>query len=443
MIQDSLSANPFLPYLSAQAVEWARAEGEDKNIEPWRSLEGTMVFGDVSGFTKMSERLARHGKVGAEEVADGINACFEELLSVAYRSGGNLLKFGGDALLLMFTGPDHPTRAAQAALGMRARLRTVGRLHTTAGEVVLRISIGVHSGTFDLFLVGESHRELMIAGPAATATVDAEGMASAGEIVMSAQTTSLLPARARGTARGSGHLLRSIPGPTSRVTPANPNPGRADLARFVPTAIRRHLIEGGNEHEHRVATVAFLHFDGTDEVVDMLGAPEVAKRLETVVDAVQRAADRHEVTFLGTDVDRDGGKIILTTGVPRHIGDDEQRMLLALRQVVDEHLPLDLRIGVHTGPVFAGDIGTPFRRTFTIMGDTVNLAARVMSRAEPGQILATRETLEASQVRFSSVELPPFNVKGKRLAVQAFAVNSVERSHRARQYRLPLTARTA
>ena len=128
-----------------------------------------MVFGDVSGFTKMSERLARHGKVGAEEIADAINTCFEELLGVANRAGGSLLKFGGDALLLLFDGDDHAVRAAQAAIGMRARLRDVGRLSTSAGKVVLRISIGVHTGSFNVFLVGGTHRELVVSGPAVTA----------------------------------------------------------------------------------------------------------------------------------------------------------------------------------------------------------------------------------------------------------------------------------
>ena len=42
-----------------------------------------------------------------------------------------------------------------------------------------------------------------------------------------------------------------------------------------------------------------------------------------------------------------------------------------------------IRIGVNKGPVFVGDIGPRFRRTFTVMGDAVNLAARVMAKAEP------------------------------------------------------------
>src|SRR5579863_6119899 len=148
----------LLPYVPRPALEWSRrvAGGESP---PWQVLEGTMVFGDVSGFTKMSERLARHGKVGAEEVTDAINACFTELLAVAYELGGSLLKFGGDALLLFFDGDDHARRAARAATGMRARLRTAGRITTTAGQVTLRISIGMHTGSFHTFLVGGSHRE--------------------------------------------------------------------------------------------------------------------------------------------------------------------------------------------------------------------------------------------------------------------------------------------
>ena len=101
-----------------------------------------MVFVDISGFTKMSERLARHGKVGAEEVTEVLGAVFAKLLAVAYGEDGSLLKFGGDALLLWFSGDGHAVRAATAAHGMRATLRSVGRLDTTAGKVVLRMSVG-------------------------------------------------------------------------------------------------------------------------------------------------------------------------------------------------------------------------------------------------------------------------------------------------------------
>jgi class 3 adenylate cyclase len=119
-----------------------------------RTIDGSMVFVDVSGFTTMSERLARHGKVGAEEVTELIDGTFTSLLREAYAFGGSLLKFGGDALLLFFSGDDHPSRAVAAAHGMRAELRRIGTFQTTAGKVTLRMSAGAHTGTFHFFLVG-------------------------------------------------------------------------------------------------------------------------------------------------------------------------------------------------------------------------------------------------------------------------------------------------
>src|SRR6266536_4933233 len=62
--------------------------------------EGTAVFVDISGFTQLSEQLARKGREGAEQITDVIGNSFEAILAVAYQNGGGLLKFGGDALLL-------------------------------------------------------------------------------------------------------------------------------------------------------------------------------------------------------------------------------------------------------------------------------------------------------------------------------------------------------
>ena len=91
-----------------------------------------MVFADVSGFTRLSERLARKGKEGAEQLVDVINACFTALLADAYGRGGSLLKFGGDAMLLLFYDESHAVRACGAAAAMRRTLREVG--HIRAGE---------------------------------------------------------------------------------------------------------------------------------------------------------------------------------------------------------------------------------------------------------------------------------------------------------------------
>src|SRR5436309_2430638 len=169
MSMDAGASNVELirPYLPRVVLHWIGEESETC----WRELEGSIAFVDISGFTKLSERLAKRGNVGAEELTDAIGTCFTRLLAIAYGNGGGLIKFGGDALLLFFSGTRHAEKAARAAVGMRRELRDIGKMDCNGVPVRLRMSVGVHSGTFNFFLVGESHRELMITGPAASETV--------------------------------------------------------------------------------------------------------------------------------------------------------------------------------------------------------------------------------------------------------------------------------
>ena len=88
------------------------------------------------------------------------------MIELAYERGAVQLKFGGDALLLLFTGADHPQQACAAAVEMRAALREASRWTTSVGRLKLRMSVGIHSGLIHLFRVGTSHQELLISGPA-------------------------------------------------------------------------------------------------------------------------------------------------------------------------------------------------------------------------------------------------------------------------------------
>src|SRR4029077_15252108 len=122
---------------------------------------------------------------------------------------GSLLKFGGDALLLLFTGAGHQLRATRSAVHMRQALRSLGRIETSAGSVGLRASIGVHSGPVLLCLVGDSHREFVLTGPTASGVVDMEGAASAGDTLVSPATHAHVAAVSPTTEREPGFLLRS------------------------------------------------------------------------------------------------------------------------------------------------------------------------------------------------------------------------------------------
>ena len=186
--------------------------------------------------------------------------------------------------------------------------------------------------------------------------------------------------------------------------------------------MRTVLTSVGVHSEHRRATVAFVQFSRLDALVVESGADVAATVLDGLVRRLQEAIDGRNVCFLSTDIAADGGKIILTTGVPDSDGEDEERMLLALRTFLSSDPGLPVRVGVNSGHVFAGEIGTVHRRAYTVMGDVVNLAARLMARAQRGEVLATKAVLNASRTLFETEETPPFLVKGKKRPLTAHRV---------------------
>ena len=190
-------------FVARHAIAWD--EDTDKQ---WQTVSGTLCFVDISGFTNLSERLAARGRVGAEELTEVLNRVFGSMLDLARQRDGALLKYGGDALLLLFSSEDHPAQGVSAAVEMRAALRSAVEIPTSVGHVALKMSIGIHSGEIYLFRAAGTHDELIIAGPAASTVTEMEGTAAAGEIVVSSSTKALLPTDSATVAKGEGWLLR-------------------------------------------------------------------------------------------------------------------------------------------------------------------------------------------------------------------------------------------
>ena len=297
----------------------------------------------------------------------------------------------------------------------------LGNVSTSAGRIRLGVSIGVHRGRFDLYLVGDGHRELVITGPPATQTTAMEGAANSGEVLVSEATAAELEARVLAGEREGGRLLRAAPSAEPEEAPEGGHPGHRPLRPAIdgrpPSPPRR-----GEPAEHRHASISFVQFRGVDALHASAGSRAVAEALEPIVSRAQEAADRHGVAFHYIDIAGDGGKILLTGGLPVVRGDDEDRLLRATLEVV--HAPagaLGVRAGLNAGRFFVHDAGTAYRRIYSFSGDAINLAARVMGRAEDGQVVATDSFL-ARVHGFATESLPPFNVKGKTEPVLASVV---------------------
>jgi adenylate cyclase len=92
------------------------------------------------------------------------------------------------------------------------------------------------------------------------------------------------------------------------------------------------------------------------------------------------------------------------------------------RRMEKDQAPLAVGIGIHTGPLVAGYIGSSKALSYTVIGDVANTSARLCSVALAGQIVISEDTHSALAGRFELEELQPAKVKGKEKPLRIFNV---------------------
>jgi class 3 adenylate cyclase/tetratricopeptide (TPR) repeat protein len=389
----------------------------------WRT-DGSLVFLDISGFTHLSDQLARRGREGAEDLVSTLVRTFTLVLA-ASDDGGDVLKFGGDALLISYTGADHERRACHAAHMMQRVMRVIGNVQLTGARARLRTSIGIHSGTVDYLLPGAEQQDLVVTGAAVTQVLAMESAADAGEILVSEVTAQSLPASYLGERKGGGVLLRRMaPMPSTGSQILFRSRDDSQIWRHMPAIFRSRpdLLHSGSDH--RRAAMAFVHVSGIDEMVAR-DPEETLARMDQLALVVEEAAAETGVSVLDADIGTDGYKYFLAAGAPASLEDPEGRMLRALLRITRADAGLSVRAGCAAGRVFAGIVGAPFRCTYAAMGDTTNLAARLCGRARPGEVLAHAPLVTTSLTAFEHGDTQEVQLKGKPDPVPVVPVTEV------------------
>ncbi|HJW76161.1 MAG TPA: adenylate/guanylate cyclase domain-containing protein, partial [Thermoleophilia bacterium] len=424
----------------------------------WEKVDGTLVMADLSGFTALSERLARLGDEGAERLTGVINSFFEKMLKTTSRFGGDTLTFGGDAILLLFDGPAHATRAVAASLAMLKEVDRSAAVDAGGGRVRIGMSVGAHSGPFLLAATGlaKERAHLFVVGRGAEATALAEAQAQQGQLAVTLATRRLLPEDSTVAAIGDhwrvdGLASSDVP----RVTLARPplaDRQLRELAPFLPpyartsglarkerragslvTTAREEPGQGGRHApEHRRAVIVFVNILGLTEVLERAGADTAVEQLQTYSAMLTRLAALHKGFVVSSDIATQGCKLIIAFGAPvahEYAPANAARFVLGLKEGLRESgLDVEHRIGLNGGHVFAGEVGPSFRRQYTVMGDAVNLAARLMSAAKPGEALISRKLLDYVTPDLCARELPPIKVKGKERPVAVCALEGDRRT---------------
>jgi len=414
----------LLPYIPRPLLQHIHAHPHIPTAPHTAAFPAAVLFADVSGFTPLTERLSRQGSRGAEELTALMNGYFERMITLLTIVQGDVIKFGGDALFVLFTTREEPLdvavrRAQYAANALQEAMAEFHTLTSSAGPVALSMKIAIGAGEVLSFNIGgiADRWEYVIAGDPLQQVAEAEKQAKPGDIVLSPAAQA---------------LLDRPPAPRPRPLPAQTDVLVPDLMQIAPVlrCYTPRTVQAALQAEShtwlgalRPMSVIFLKVAGLD-----YAAPAVPARLQTLLRAVQTTVYRYEGIIARVAVDDKGTTLLILFGAPPFAHEDDAPRAVCCALELQEQtgagslrrLGLKFAIGITTGRVFAGPVGSPTRREYTVMGDTVNLAARLMSKAAGDGILCDTATYQQSRSQVLFETLEPVELKGKSTPVPIF-----------------------
>ncbi len=189
----------ILKYIPFMVIKQALAVGDRaRNLPELQSLETVVMFSDISGFTSISEACAKLGSRGAEELVFCINRYMEGLIKCIAKYGGDIIKFVGDAMIVVWPrGEDESLqttirKAVQSALEIQAELNNKRIMQNVSK---LSVKVGIGAGKCGLLHVGGVFKraEFFVVGDALSQALECEHLSThGGQVIVSGECWDLV-----------------------------------------------------------------------------------------------------------------------------------------------------------------------------------------------------------------------------------------------------------
>ncbi len=448
-MQMSPVADPRVPYVPAMVLKAIARRGGRLRTPEARRNKGAVLFADISGFTSLAERLAATG-AGPEGLTRVLNGFFGKLVTRIHEFGGDVVKFAGDAVLATWSPDELGDLMAATREAVRCASDLQSRLHGfDAGDGIhLTMRIAVGTGRFWEWHIGgqEQRWEYFVVGEATAQLANLDRLAPPGNVVVSKQAWAHLGADFRGEEllHGARRLVSAGPSlGTTRLELPPLDAAQLDATSdYLPQAVEARLAAGQQDWlgELRAITSVFINLPEFDESTPL---PIANKAIR----AIQKVVYKHGGTLDKLSVDDKGASVVVAFGVPPNAHADDP--VRAVRAAVGCARALDdlgkkyarkYAIGVATGRAYCGVVGSHERREYTIIGNVVNRAARLM-QASLGEVLcdATTARNAAKGIRFET--LAPVVAKGLSEPLQVFRPDNDSLEPRRYGHHLPIIGR--
>lgn len=346
---------------------------------------------DVSGFTNITEQASARGHYGVELVTNVLNRYFAGINALIKPYQGEIAKFGGDACLILF-----PCQSCDALPDLELIISRI-KERTAALDKVFRRQYGfsfhVHgafgAGMVDVFVVGDGKRHLDY-------YVDSDAIRRVYATADKAGSTEILAA-------GLDPFV-----PPSSTSALTPNPcSAANALKFLPADVQTKLDSESNPAELRAAAILFIKLSSVDNgEIALAEYDDCYRRLQAVVSG-------HKGVINKIDRNEKGCLILALFGAPYVYGNDARRAFTAAyRLSVMRCTGVQMQIGITYSTIFCGNLGSSARWEYGIIGNAVNIAARLMSFARPGEVCLSEEIIPRLEGLFETAWIAKTKVKG-------------------------------
>ncbi len=378
------------------------------------------MFIDLSGFTPLTEKLMGKGSHGVEKLSNILNEIFAPLVNMVYAKGGFIPYFAGDAFTAIFPARSTaitPAEFVQTAQQVRHFFSSRDFLFD---EFTIGLKIGLSWGRVEWGIVGEQHKSYYFRGAPIDHSAECQTRANNQDIVLDDSLYQLL------RQSSAVQLERIDPGfyrinevvalDNWRIRPVKlPKPDTTQLGEFLPQAVVNYTGEG----EFRSVISIFISFSGLT----------THEELNSFAKLVLEKINTFSGYFKEIDFGDKGGVITCFFGAPVSFENTTDRALECLYSIREELAHSDIcdklqfRAGMTMGTAYTGMVGGTERCQYAAVGNRVNLAARLMTFADWGEILVNGEMQKSHRftfepkgdIRYKGIEgtVPTFKLNGR------------------------------
>lgn len=458
----------YVPYRVVKSIGRSKCCFFEKIIE---KLNGIVIYFDIKGFTTIVNSYITTGR-DVDELKSTLSDYYSVIIERIRDYGGSVFQFAGDSILICFEkfdGESDENNFGRAFVTMLAAIETSDSYNSIVEKMAgfsLNPKIGIGKGEFFQLILGGGDQYLtpVLTGNAVAQAIHMEEMCEKPEIVLSPMAYEA--ALSSGLEdyfeekNGVYHLVKTPEDFVNKVEPPdyvdmeslyeNPRFYNRCNSFISPTLI--HQVKNdvqGFSGEYRTVTCCMVRFDGvfkgtpTEETIE-----KDYNNLNDVYTSSIKIADQFDSYCGKPDLSDKGTVFPVFFGTHGAFENKEPTAILFASRLVTEmqknHAGMTVCIGIATGDVYAGEFGANMRKDFTIVGNTINYAARLMMKAADAgdfEIFIDKRTASKCKNNFNLGKIDGLMLKGFSEPQTIYRFKTVRAGTEKNFYDIPIIGR--